>query len=202
MINWTKIQVEYVAGNMSLKQLAKDKRVSYSTLSKKASEGGWAQKRKEHRAKIGNEALARARARGLKRMDELLKATEAVLDTALQTVQDPEQFKRWIVTEDCGKGMSESSEKKFQKVDTKAMKDMVTVLKDLTGLMRDAYDLKTPAQELGEKLARERIGAVKAQAAQTRAQTEKLKRESGTDDSGAGGAVILPAMDLIEDEPE
>ena len=202
MINWTKIQVEYVAGNMSLKQLAKDKRVSYSTLSKKASEGGWAQKRKEHRAKIGNEALARARARGLKRMDELLKATEAVLDTALQTVQDPEQFKRWIVTEGQGEGLSESSEKKFEKVDTKAMKDMVTVLKDLTGLMRDAYDLKTPAQELGEKLARERIGAVKAQAAQTRAQTEKLKRESGTDDSGTGGAVILPAQDLIEDEPE
>ena len=202
MINWTKIETQYVAGSMSLKQLAKDKRVSYSTLSKKSSEGGWPQKRKDFRANVANGALARAQARGLKRMDELLQATEAVLDTALQTVQDQEQFKRWIVTEDCGKGKSESSEKKFQKVDTKAMKDMVGVLRDLTGMLRDAYDLKTPAQELGEKLARERIGAVKAQAAQTRAQTEKLKRESGTDDSGTGGAVILPAQDLIEDEPE
>ena len=202
MINWTKIQTEYVAGNKSLRQLAKDKRVSYSTLSKKASEGGWAKKREDFRAGVANGALARAQARGLERMDQLLQATEAMLDTALQTVQDQEQFKLWIVTEDCGKGKSESSEKKFQKVDTKAMKDMVGVLKDLTGMLRDAYDLKTPAQELGEKLAKERIGAVKAQAAQTRAQTQKIKRESGTDDSSLSGAVILPAQDMIEDEPE
>lgn len=202
MINWTKIETQYVAGSMSLKQLAKDKRVSYSTLSKKSSEGGWPQKRKDFRANVANGALARAQARGLKRMDELLQASEQLLDAATETIRDNEQFKRWVMTEGSGEGCSEAVERVFDKRDTKAMKDMVFVLKELTGILRDAYDLKTPAQELGEKLARERIGAVKAQAAQARAQTEKLKRESGTDDSGAGGAVILPAQDLIEDEAE
>lgn len=202
MINWKEIETEYVAGDMSMRELAKDKRVSYSTLSKKASEGGWTKKREDFRGNVANDALARAQARGKKRMEQLLKASERLMDAATEAIKDNDQFKRWVSTEGSGEGCSEAVERVFDKRDTKAMKDMVFVLRELTGILRDAYGIKTPAQELGEKLARERIGAVKAQAAQARAQTEKLKRESGTDDSGAGGAVILPAQDLIEDEAE
>ena len=71
------------------------------------------------------------------------------------------------------------------------MKDMVFVLKELTGILRDAYGLQTPAQELGEKLARERISQVKAQ-------TAKLKRETGDERRETGGAVVLPVIDEVE----
>lgn len=201
MIDWTKIETQYVSGDKSLKQLAKDKRVSYSTLSKKASEGGWAQKRKEFRAKVASGALARAQERGRERMDALLQASEQLLDAAVQAVQDNEQFKRWVVTEGSGEGCSEASEKVFDKVDTKAMKDMVFVLKELTGMLRDAYDIKTPAQELGERLARERIGQVKAQTAQTRAQTAKLKREELRPEGESGGVVLIPMTDEAPTPP-
>ena len=49
------------------------------------------------------------------------------------------------------------------------------MVKDLTGILRDAYGIRTPAQELGEKLALERIGQVRAQSAQARAQTAQIK---------------------------
>ena len=195
-INWTKIETQYVAGSMSLKQLAKDKRVSYSTLSKKSSEGGWPKKRKDYRANVANGALARAQARGLKRMDELLKASEKLLDAATETIRDNEQFKRWVMTEGSGEGCSEAVEKVFDKRDTKAMKDMVFVLKELTGILRDAYGIQTPAQELGEKLARERIRQVQAQ-------TAKLKRESDTEKShGSGGVVLITETDEAPEPPE
>ena len=190
-INWMKIETEYVAGSSTLRELAAKKRVSYSTLSKRASEGGWARKRQKFRAEVEKDALASAQARGKERMDALLQASEKLLDTAAQAIQDNEQFRRWVVTEGTGEGCSEASEKTFDKVDTRAMKDMVFVLKELTGILRDAYGIRTPAQELGEKLASERIR-------QVRAQTEKLKRESGEEKSGAGGALVLPVIDEVE----
>lgn len=193
--NWTRIELEYVAGEKTLRELAKAKRVSYSTLSKRASEGGWARKRQKHRAEVESEALARARERGLKRMDEMLQASEKLMDAAVEAIQDNEQFKRWVMTEGCGEGCSETVEKVFDKRDTRAMKDMTFVLKELTAILRDAYGIKTPAQELGEKLAKERISQVKAQ-------TAKLKREAGVDQKETGGAVVLPVIDEVEQEDE
>ncbi len=195
MINWSRIEAQYVSGEKTLRELAKEKRVSYSTLSKKASEGGWAAKRKKYRAEVESEALARARERGLKRMDELLKASEKLMDAAVEAIQDNKQFKRWVTTGGCGEGASETVEKVFDKRDTRAMKDMVFVLKELTGILRDAYGLQTPAQELGEKLARERISQVKAQ-------TQKLRRENGDGGKESGGALILPVIDEVERDEE
>ena len=193
MINWKTIEIRYVAGDKSLKELAKEFRVSYSTLSKHASEEKWVEKRREHRATVESAALARAQERAKKRMDELLQASERLMDAAVEAVKDNDQFKRWISIEGCGKGCSEASEKVFDKRDTRAMKDMVFVLKELTGILRDAYGIRTPAQELGEKLAKERIS-------QVRAQTQKLKREAGDGGRESGGAVVLPVIEEVERE--
>lgn len=195
MINWTKIETRYVAGDKSLKELAKEFRVSYSTLSKRASEGGWAARRKDFRANVANEALARAQARGQERMDALLIASEQLMDAATEAIRDSDQFKRWVNTEGSGEGCSEAVERVFDKRDTRAMKDMVFVLKELTGILRDAYGIRTPEQQLGEQLAKERIS-------QVRAQTKKLRKENGDGGKESGGALILPVIDEVEQEDE
>ena len=195
MINWTRIETQYVSGEKTLRELAKEKRVSYSTLSKKASEGGWAAKREKYRAEVASEELARAQERGRARLRAILEADEKMMDAAVAAIADEEQFRRWIVSEGTGEGCSETSEKTFAKIDTKAMKDMVFVMRELTGMLRDAYSLQTPAQELGEKLARERISQVKAQ-------TAKLKQETGDERRETGGAVVLPVIDEVEREEE
>ena len=195
MINWTTIETRYVAGDKSLKELAKEFRVSYSTLSKHASEEKWVEKRREHRATVESAALARAQKRAQKRMDDLLKASEKLMDAAVEAVKDNEQFKRWVNTEGNGEGCSEAVERVFDKRDTRAMKDMAFVLKELTGILRDAYGIRTPEQQLGEKLAKERIS-------QVRAQTQKLRRENGDGGKESGGALILPVIDEVEREEE
>jgi hypothetical protein len=201
VINWTKIETEYVAGSMSLKELAKRKRVSYSTLSKRASEGGWAQKRKDFRANVENEALAQAQARARERMDQLLQGTEQLLDNAMAALQDELQFRRYVVIEGLGKGASKADEKVFQKYDTKAMKELTAMVKDLTGILRDAYGIRTPAQELGEKLALERIGQTRAQTGKLRAETARVKREMQREDEdrAAGNEITVRMVDGEEE---
>jgi hypothetical protein len=201
LIDWSKIETEYVAGQMSLKELAKAKRVSYSTLSKKASEGGWAAKRKNFRANVANDALARAQARGKKRMDKLLQASERLMDAAVKALEDDKQFRRFIISDGTGEGCSETTEQVFEKFDTKAMKNMTAVLKDLTGILRDAYGIKTPAQELGEKLAREKISQTRAQAGKLRAETDRVKREMQREDEdrAAGNEITVRMVDGEEE---
>lgn len=160
-IPWTRIETEYVAGTMSLKDLAKRKRISYSTLSKRASEGGWAGKRKDFRAGVEERALVQARERGVQRLNELMLGTEKLLDEAMRALGDQLQFQRYVVSEGAGPGVSETVEKTFDKRDTRAMKDMAAVIRELSGLLRDHYGIYTPAQELSQELVREKIRQAK-----------------------------------------
>jgi hypothetical protein len=57
-------------------------------------------------------------------------------------------------------------EKVFDKVDTRALKDTVSVLKDLTALARDFYDIPTAAQREQREINRERLEIEKKRAEQ------------------------------------
>lgn len=157
MTDWTKAEVEYVAGDMSLRELAEKLGESYSTLSKAAADGKWTAKRKEFRKKAATNALARAQRRTENKLDRLLQSSEKVLNTAITAIEDDKQFNRYIVTGSSG----EAEERTFDKVDTRAMKEMTAVIRELTGLLRDFYDVPTPAQSAARKIAKERLALEK-----------------------------------------
>lgn len=156
MRDWTEIETMYIAGDMSQRDLAKSLGISYSTLTKVATEKKWSDKRKKHRAKVAKAALRRAGARSQRKLERLISATEQTIDVALSALEDKDQFRRYIVTEGSGEGVSETSEKVFNKVDAKALKDITSALRDLTALARDFYGIPTPAQSVSEKIAMER----------------------------------------------
>ena len=179
MTDWTKIEAQYIAGDMSLRELAKRKKISYSTLSKAAAAGGWAEKRKQFRAEVASSALDAARERGRARLETLMSGTEQLLDSAVAALADEMQFQRYVVTEGCGEGMSETTERTFEKRDTRAMKDMAAVITSLAGLLRDFYGINTPAQELGQKLAKERLRKL-------RLEGDEIRRRQKAEDAGGG----------------
>lgn len=145
--NWKKIETQYVGGEMSLRELAAKKKVSYSTLSKRASVGGWKEKREKYRAEMAEKALADARARGAAQLEKLMGAAGTLIDEAVAMLQDSEQFRRYVTTEGCGDGVSETSEKIFNKRDTRAMKDLASVLKDLAPLLSEHYGLQPKTEQ-------------------------------------------------------
>lgn len=178
MIDWTKAEVEFVAGDLSLKDTAKALGVSYSTLSKVAAEAKWRVKRQEYRKSVANNVLSRARARDEKSLEKLIQGAEKVLGTAITALNDSQQFNRYVITD----GMGGAEEKVFSKVDSKAMKEMTAVIKDLTGLLRDFYDIPTPGQKAAQEIAKERLAL------------ERMRSGSGSDDGQETGVIILPPV--------
>ncbi|MBR5342591.1 MAG: hypothetical protein IK149_01695 [Oscillospiraceae bacterium] len=190
MRDWTEIETMYVAGDMSLQALAEQTGISYSTVSKHASAGKWSEKRQGFRKKAENKALERARARISAKLLKLAESTELAIDAALQALNDPEQFRRYIVTEGCGEGVSATSEKIFQKTDTKALRDMAAALRDLTALQRNIYGLKTSGEKVSEKIARERL----------KLEQKKVEHAIGDEDGGESGVILIPERRRADEE--
>lgn len=182
MRDWTEIETAYVAGEMNLQQLSEQVKISYSTVSKHASAGHWNEKRQEFRKKAANKALGRAGARISAKLQKLAESTELAIDVALAALSDPDQFKRYIVTEGCGEGVSETSEKLFSKVDTKALRDMTAALRDLTATQRNLYGIKTSGEKVAEKIAREKL----------KLEQRKVEHAIGDEGGGEYGVIFIP----------
>lgn len=86
------------------------------------------------------------------------------------------------MTETLTPGVSETKEKIFEKVDTKALRDVVYMLKELTGMMRDFYNIPTPAQAEAQRIAAERL------------ELEKRRVDADTNEEREVGIVIMPEI--------
>lgn len=175
-IDWTRLEVAYVAGDMSLRQLAADEGISFSTLSGVSAREHWAEKRKQHRDKIKAKSLARAQARGVKKLEKMMRAVEKTADLAMKALEDKDQFRRHIVSEGFD-GSFESTEKVFDKLDTRALKEYAQAMRDLSGMLRDFYGIRIPAELVREQIARERL------------ELERIRTEAALHENEGDGSV-------------
>lgn len=168
-LDWDALKTEYVTTEISLSKLAEKHGVTKGALGMRCSKEKWVDERKRYKNGVITKTLQKHQEQDVKRLCKLMDATEKLIDISLRAINDDQQYQRYIVTEGCGDGYSEASEKVFQKVDTKALKDTVSVLKDLTSMVRDFYDLPTAAQreQRDINLARLRMDEKKAEAGET-----------------------------------
>ena len=157
MTDWNEIRVRYIAGNMSLKQLAEQSGVSYSRITKHASAEKWAAQRKAFGKKAADKAIQRAGARAQANLEKAILVTEGLLDVSVKALEDRDQFRRHLVVRKVN-GAEETTEEVFRKVDTKALKELTDAVEKLSLLLRDL---------LGEPDADEKL----------RRETEKLRQE-------------------------
>ena len=81
------------------------------------------------------------RERGLELLRSAGEAAGKMLDAAIAAVEDQDQFHRYIVSDKRGSG--EQIERTFEKMDTKAIKEMTGTIKELVGIVRDVYGVGT-----------------------------------------------------------
>ncbi len=182
MRNWTEIETQYITGNMSQKELAESLQISYSTLSKVATENKWSDKRKKFRKKAANKGLERAGARISRKLARLAEGTELLIDAALKALGDEQQFYRYIVTDGMGEGVSVTKEQIFEKLDAKALKDVTSALRDLTAMRRDLFGLPTQGETVAQKIAQEKLELEK----------RKLEHEISEGEDGESGVILIP----------
>ena len=139
-VNWEKIKTEYITGDISQRKLAEKYGVPYSTLRDRARKDTWFKQRKKSRQKVVSKSVQKVEAKQVQVATKeltLLDKIERHLDRA---ISDVDQFNRYIVTEQIGHGMTETSEQMYSKADMKALKDAVQVLATIEKMKQERLD--------------------------------------------------------------
>ena len=153
VIDWNRLKVAYVTGNMSYKELAKKHRLQATAVSRKGKEEQWPRLRKEYRQKAADKAIENEVDNEAERLSKLIKAEDAMEDVVVKLFSDAQQFYRHIVID----GQGHSEERIFDKVDTRAIRDLTGALKDLTFIRRNLQNLPTQAEKEAQRIAAERL---------------------------------------------
>ncbi|MBO6267925.1 MAG: hypothetical protein J6N19_02125 [Clostridium sp.] len=139
-VNWEKIKTEYITGDISQRKLAEKYGVPYSTLRDRARKDTWFKQRKKSRQKVVSKSVQKVEAKQVRVATKeltLLDKIERHLDRA---ISDVDQFNRYIVTEQIGHGMTETSEQMYSKADMKALKDAMQVLAMVEKMKQERLD--------------------------------------------------------------
>ena len=125
MIDWKTIETEYVTTDISHRQLAEKYGICRSTISKKATDDKWSEKRNKHRDKTVSKAVNAVGTKQANMAAKLYGVGGLLLDKVKSLLEDnPEVL-----------------------ADTSSMKDVSVVLKNLKDLMSVKSDADMREQE-------------------------------------------------------
>jgi hypothetical protein len=171
--DWKTIKAEYIATSISYRNLSKKYGVPFRTLSDRAIREGWRNARSVTRNKTVTKTIEKTIEKISEAQSDIickeLEAAELITALVLETLKDPDQFKKHLITKKEGYGDGVSSQwvetAQFDVVDTKrlqALSDTLvknTVLKRLIQGVVDAKDEQRLAIERQKlELAKETAG--------------------------------------------
>lgn len=176
--DWNALKTEYITGDMSKAALAKKHKISYGTLYRHAQIDRWNEERKEHKANIAHKCADNAAYIAAVKLAKELDIANKLGDVLDDAAADTEQFRRYIVTEKCEGGTTQTEERVFDKVDMRALNDAIKALRSLEDIKSIMYGIVSPAEE--RRLA--------------------LREKSLTvsDDGNETGVVMLPEIEQNE----
>lgn len=182
--SWEAIKTEYITGTISYRKLAAKWGVSFRTLAERAKREQWNALRSQHQTDIvtrtAQMVIDVTSATHAGRLFELQQAADKMAKAILSIFNDEAQFNRYIVGKE---------EKVFQKIDTRAIKDLAWALKDLSCVMRNVYDLPTAQERQAMDIATERL------------KLEQKKADAVTvEDSETGVIELAPVLEVAGGE--
>lgn len=185
-IDWEKIKTEYVTGNISQRELIKKHRLNPSDCSKHSKREGWVKAREDYRARASAKAVRKSCDKRANELAGLLDSSYKMRDVIQSAVSDPQQFNRYLVTKGRKGGEFETVEEVYDKVDTKAIREMTQALKAVEGLIRSLNNMPTPAEQQRLDIERQRFELEK----------EKWEKEKAEASSAHEVRVVFDTDDL------
>lgn len=202
---WRDAEAQYVSGKISYAEVAQMCGCSQSRAAKYGKDHGWAEKRKAYNVRVKDKAIAKAEDKDADRLAKVLIATNKAMDIAVQALSEDCQFhlqqvehrEKYEMPVDkdgnpydpeisSGPPIIEKQwieEREFRKIDTRQLKDLVGVVKECARLLRDLYNIPTPAEREAQRVAAERL------------ELEKQKAANNIgDDEDETGVVIMPEV--------
>lgn len=163
-VDWAAIEAAYITSDKSYKTLARERGVSSTQCARMGKAGGWPQKRIQYRAQNAQKAIERQARKDVDKLEKLMDAADWLAGVLAGIRHDGQQFNRHLVSEGSADGTFTSVEKIFEKLDTKAIRDLTSATKDMTYVMRNLYGLPTQAEAEAQRVAAERLKLEQAKA--------------------------------------
>lgn len=169
LYDYSQAETEYVTTKCSYAFLSDKYAIPLSSITKYAKEHCWREKRKKHCENVAAKSSEKIASQQANKMASLINASDRAAKAIESALADGEQLYRYVVTENTGDFSQKTSEYTFRKMDTKALRDIVSSLKDLTAVIRNLNEIPTEAEKEARKIAKERL------------RLDKKKAESGAD---------------------
>lgn len=190
-VDWKKLEIEYASTEISYAKMAKKYGIPPRVIAYHAKNKKWVEKRKKYKDKLATKAVNMAAEADAKKLAKVITSADKMADVIEKVFQDTEQFHRHIVQTRDG-DQWDAEERVFEKIDTKAIRDMTASLKDLTSVLRSLHNLPTVQELESMQLARERLELDKQRAALDR---------GGDSNIETGVILIEPVAEDTDDEP-
>lgn len=160
--SWEKIKADYVTDpGLSLKKVAEKYGVPLRTVAQHSKAENWFATKQEHQEQYCNELAAKLHQKKADTLEQELMAALNFSDRLLKVLEDdPEQFNRHLIvtTVSDAEGLTTTTdEKTFDKLDMRAMKDAVSVLKTIEELKRSILGIQTIDNLQKHQLERDRF---------------------------------------------
>lgn len=146
--SWEKIKADYVTDpGLSLKKVAEKYGVPLRTVAQHSKAENWFATKQEHQEQYCNELATKLHQKKADTLEQELMAALNFSDRLLKVLEeDPEQFNRHLIVTtviDEEGVITTTDEKTFDKIDMRAMKDAVSVLKTIEELKRSILGIQT-----------------------------------------------------------
>lgn len=165
-IDWDAIKTEYVTSDISQRALIEKYKVNNVDLAKHSKNEKWVEERKKYKAKVTSKAIAKSCNKRANELAGVLDAAFNIRDTIVGATKDPVQFNRYLVQYGSGKDY-DTEERVYDKVDTKAIREMTLALKAVEDLIRSIGNIPTEAEMQRLRIEKEKWEREKAEANRT-----------------------------------
>ncbi len=154
---WHRIRHAYITGSMGQKALAEQFGVSARELSRRSAEEGWVDARAEFRARAAAKAIDRAVDEEADKLEAVRSVADTLAGQLAAIMTDADQLHMYTaVCRDAG-GVDRIVEKRLDSVNTKALRDVVGALRELTTVLRNLHGIQTAGEAEAARIAAEKL---------------------------------------------
>lgn len=190
-VDWVQIRAEYVTTKTSLRKLAEKYGVAKSAVDKRSRKEGWVEAREAYNKALCEKVIEKTAEEQSDKLSALMIAADEMTAVIQAALSDKDQFYRYIidgVSVNDDEAVVKKTETTFKKIDTKAVREMVAAMKDLTSVVRNLHSLPTLAEMQARELAIERFKLEKAKAEKDEQKDNKIEIVFGDDATVEGWA--------------
>ncbi|MBR2085908.1 MAG: hypothetical protein IJ906_02015 [Oscillospiraceae bacterium] len=128
--DWLKIDMAYITGDMSLKDLSEEMGIPLRTIETRARKIKYFDRRSEYRKMVLEKVAKRTSSRDAAAVGDLMTATEKAINMIDQYMTDDATLHNYVIGQ---------TETRLDKLDTKALRNMSGALRDVACVIKILY---------------------------------------------------------------